>query len=163
MKRFLLIISTLIIASTCIVSCLSDDNKSTANVTYMGKVDSIKFFNEADTVWSQNIVEALQKQKVLYNVFTVSDTVQSGIQDYAVMACNAKAGAIMDKDLKSVTLAQIKKNIFNTHADSLLKVYRDSIAIKSSEDLPLSGFTLHSSLWSFYTGQLVFYYKNIIK
>ena len=163
MKRFLLIISSLIIASTSIVSCLSDDTKSTANVTYIGMVDSIKFTNQADTVWETNIKEALMKQKVLYTPFEVSDTAESSIQDYAVYLCNAKAGAKLDKDLKTVTLAQVKKNIFNQHADSLMKVYRDSIDIKGSEDLPLSEFTLHSSLWSYYTRTLVFYYKNVIK
>lgn len=157
MKKITLLFAA-ILATTSFVSCIGDDNNSTATVHYTSMVDSIQYSNPADTVWTLNIKQALQKMEVLYTTFNVSDTAVSSIQDYAVQGCNQKAGKILDDKLKKVTLSDIKKNIYSLHADSLNK-----LGYVGSEALPLNKFTLHSSLWSLYTGKEVFYYKNTIQ
>lgn len=158
MKKFAFFALTLLLSSLAFTSCISDDNNSSATVNYVGMVDSIKYTNEADTVWTRNVKEALQKMEVLYHNFSTTDTAMSSINDYAVQGCNLKAGAIMDKKLKSVKLNDIKKNIYSLHADSLNK-----LGYVGSEALPISKFTLHSSLWSYYTGKEIFYYQNVIE
>lgn len=158
MKKITFGIITLLLSSFVFTSCLKNDTNATATINYVGRVDSIKYANEADTVWTKNVAEALQKMNVLYYTFNVSDTATSSLQEYAVQGCNYKAGAILDKKLKSVKLSDIKKNIYSLHADSLNK-----LGYVGADAVPIGKFTLHSSLWSFLTSTEIFYYKNVIE
>lgn len=159
MKRIAKLICALFIGTSMLTSCLNDSKPSTATINYIGMPDSIKFTDTNDTVWKDNIYEALAKMEVLAHVMEVSDTSQTSYQSYVIEMCNYKAGGVYDKMLKKVTLSDVKKNIYNAHADSLVKLGYNS----GAESLPIDAFTLHSSLWSLYTGTKVFYYNTIVK
>ena len=59
------------IASMCMVtSCINDeDNNASASGTYYAEIDSIRFTDENDTIYTNYITKALQKDQVMYYAF----------------------------------------------------------------------------------------------
>ena len=159
MKKILYLISSLLLTSMLATSCLKGNENATATIYYVGMTDSIKLSDKSDSVWIENIVEALVKMKVTGEVFMESDTTEASIQDYAVLGCNEKAGKNFNNTLKKVNLKEIKKTIFNAHADSLIQLGYSG----GAESLPIDKFTLYTSLWSLYNNSLVFWYENTIE
>jgi len=157
MKKFAVLIMFTLFASFTVTSCLPDDSNATATVNYVGRVDSINFTDSVDSVWIKDIARALQKMEVLYYAFEVSDTATS-LYSFAVAKCNNKAGEILNNKLNAVTLKDVKKNIFNLNADSII-----GLGYSCADSIPLDRFTLHSSMWSYLTGEMVYYFKHDIK
>jgi len=158
MKKLLFPLVSLIFTCMSLTSCLNDENESTACVVYFGSVDSINYSAPADTVWSKNISEALTELKITYTAFEEKDTITYGVQSYAIANCNLKAGNTFNEKLKTVSLSSLKNQIFKSHSDSLY-----NLGYPTAESIPLQKFTLHTSLWSLYTGSMVCYYENLIE
>ncbi len=159
MKKIIVLFASLVFTSMIVTSCLNDDNSNTADINYIGKVDSIVYSQPQDSVWNYNICEALMKMEILYTTFNVKDTITVGYASNAISSCDYKAACVLDAKLKKVTLSEIKKTIYNNHADSLIKLGY----VNGSEELPIRQFKLHPSLWSFYTGSQVCYFEYNIK
>lgn len=159
MKKIFSILTSLVFTSFLINSCIGDGKTSSATINYLGVVDSIKYSNLADTVWTKDIIEATTKLEVTYTPFEISDTVAGSEQYYVIQLCDYKAGGTYNKKLQTLTLANIKKSIYNAHADSLVKLGFN----QGADSLPISPFTLHTSLGNLYTGTKPYYYATSIK
>lgn len=160
MKNLSSLLIVLLLTCVSVSSCLKDNGGATATVNYYGFLDSIRYTNTADTVWTRNIVEAMYKLKVTETEIVASDTALSGFRDDAIYMCNAKAGKTYDEMLNKITLDDVKREIYKAHADSLIKLGYN----EGSEKLPLSRFKIFSSLWSgFYRSAPVFLYEKDIR
>ena len=146
MKRIVFFIAIMIFASFCMTSCLKD-TENTAEIHYTSMPDSLFFDDTTDVVWEENICEALAKLELSYNTFTMRDTTVSGGASSAVYNCDVKAVAYLQKQLAKVNLTDVKKTIFNSHADSLINV-----GYKSADEIPLDQFRMHVALYSYYYG-----------
>lgn len=143
MKKTFIFIISLVFISAMVTSCLKvDDPICTTDIFYIAETDSITFSAKEDAVWKKDIISAIAKLNVTHTPIEVKDTVPSSQQYASIGNCNYKADKIYDKKQKGLTLSDIKKAIYNAHADSLVKLgYKDG-----SEALPIRKFTHHSSL-----------------
>lgn len=151
MKKIFLSFYILFISFLCFTSCKKDNQSVTADVFYMGVIDSIVYSDPADSVWDNNIQQALREMKITYSAFEERDTLQFGIQAYAIHNCNVKASASYDKLLKNTNLSSIKKQIFDSNKDSLINLgYNDG-----ADNLPIDQFNLYTSVWSLFTDEKI--------
>lgn len=157
MKKILFFIAAVICSSFFMTGC-SNDSKSSADITYVGIADSVCYSDSADTVWNQNIANAMIKMKVLGVPFSVSQTVTSGIAGEAVHLCDVTAAKQFENGLKPLTLAELKKTIFNENADSLIK-----IGYPVSDSLPIHPFSFRAALYSYYSGFYVYSAKKYVE
>ncbi len=157
MKKIIFIITTLLLTTVGITSCMNENNGNTAAVNYVGLVDSIGYSVPGDSVWEKNIIEALAKMEISGYVFEAKDTASTGLPGYVIQLCDFKAAKMYDDMLKKANLADLKKTIYKEHADSLNK-----LGYVGSDAIPLQKFVFKSTLYSFYSGNpLFYYYKNV--
>lgn len=161
MKKIVLFITSLLLTSVIVTSCLSEkDNSTEATIYYIGVIDSLKYTNPADSVWEDNIKEALTKLEIENYIFKETATVDVAIQSYAVQQCNLQAGETFNNKLNKLSLSSVKTAIYNAHADSLIRLGYN----EGADALPISEFTLHSSIYSLLTTPAIpiFYYHTDI-
>lgn len=151
----------MLVASALVTSCLNESPNSIMNINYMGVAnpDSMTFTVPGDSVWKDNIIEAATKLGVINTPFAVLDTVPVSDQIYATQHCDLKAAKEYNSMQKKLTLSEIKKTIYNAHADSLVNLGYN----EGAEALPIHEFLFHSSLYSFYTTQRIFYYPTRVR
>ena len=161
MKKIVLLITTLVLTSVIATSCLKEEDNSTeATIYYIGVVDSIKYSEPADSMWEDNIKEALTKLEIANYIFKETATVDVAIQSYAVQQCNLQAGETFNNKLQKISLSAIKSTIYNNHADSRVRLGYN----EGADALPINEFTLHSSIYSLLTTPAIpiFYYHTLI-
>lgn len=160
MKKIIAFITTIICSTLLFTSCLKEHEGPTATVNYVGLVnkDSIYYTVPEDSVWERNIIEALAKLEITEKVFEVSDSTVSPLSNIPVEMCDWKAGKIYDDMLKKANLNDVKKAIYNAHADSLIR-----LGYVGSDAIPLQKFNFKSTLYSYYSGKAVFYYYTDVR
>ncbi len=119
MKKYLFGAFMLLIGSASLTSCLNDDDDEYAEATipYFAICDSIMFTDLNDTVYSAMILKSLNKLKIIDSgsIFEESAKVNVGIQAEAIYLCDQQAIKTYERTLSSVSLADIKDNIYITN------------------------------------------------
>jgi hypothetical protein len=132
------------IASMCMVtSCINDeDNNASASGTYYAEIDSIRFTDENDTIYTNYITKALQKDQVMYYAFSESSKVNISSIEAAQYLCDEYAVAEITKRAEAVTLNSLKESMYAIYGSKELNQYA------TYSDIPLEPLTIYYSLYS---------------
>ncbi len=151
MKKYLFGAFMLLIGSTSLTSCLNDedDEHAEATVPYFAICDSIIFTDLNDTVYSAMLLQSLNKLKIVGegSIFEESAKVNVGIPAEAINLCDQQAIKTYERTLSSISLADIKDNIYITN--------KNEQGWTSENEVALDAFTATITLHGIHTSNRV--------
>ncbi len=148
MKKYLFGAFMLLISTSTLTSCINDedDEHAEATVPYFAICDSILFTDLNDTIYSTMLLHSLSELKIVGegSIFEESAKVNVGIPAEAIYLCDQQAIKTYESTLSSVSLADIKDNIYITNKNEQGWTSENEVALDAfSAKITLHG--MHTS------------------